>query len=96
MVTALTAELSVTRERLDTLERLVEAAGVVSQAQIEDFAPGEAAVEEREGLRQRIIRKVFRPLRETAERDVARAQQHDMEAAPGADDARETEELASQ
>jgi hypothetical protein len=96
MVTALTAELSVTRERLDTLERLVEEAGVVSQAQIEDFAPGEAVVEAREGIRQRIIRKVFRPLRETAERDVARARQQDSEMAPAADDPRQDKELASQ
>lgn len=75
MVTALTAELSITRERLDTLERLVEEANVVSQAQIESFAPSDDAVAAREGIRGRIISKVFRPLRETAERDLARAQQ---------------------
>ena len=92
MVTALTAELSITRERLDTLERLVESAGVVTRQEVETFAPPEQAAEERESIRRRIIAKVFRPLREAGERDLARARQNDS-TAPAAD-AAESKELA--
>lgn len=71
MITALTGELSITRERLDTLERLVESAGVVTQAQVESFSANEKQFEQRLSLRQRLIAKVFRPLRAAAERDLA-------------------------
>lgn len=73
MVTALTRELAVTRERLDTFERLVERAGVVTQADVESFSASESEFEQRQGLRKRIISKVFRPLQETAARDLAKA-----------------------
>lgn len=68
MVAALTSELSVTRERLDTLERLLEQKGVVEQAAIESFDPAPPASEARGQLRRRIISRVFRPLREDARR----------------------------
>ena len=73
MVTALTGELAITRERLDTLERLVEKAGVVAQADVEGFVADEAQARQRKSIRRRIIGKIFRPLREAAERDLARA-----------------------
>lgn len=44
MVLALLGELSVTRERLDTVERLLAASGTLDPAAVEAFAPdGEAA-----------------------------------------------------
>jgi len=73
MVTALTSELAVTRERLDTLERLVEASGVIEQADVESFEPTPEQAQERQVLRKRIIEKAFRPLRESAERDARSA-----------------------
>jgi hypothetical protein len=75
MVMALLGELTVTRERLDTVERLLEAARVLRQADIEAFAPeGQAAVE-RERLRKRQIGKVMRPLRLDMEQAVAKVRQ---------------------
>ncbi len=66
MVTALAGELAVLRERLDTSERLLDAAGVVSREKIEAFAPDAAATTEREALRKNLISRVFRPLRDAA------------------------------
>ena len=40
IVTALTAELSVALERIETLERVLEAGGTLERAQIEQWAPG--------------------------------------------------------
>lgn len=68
MVAALTSELAVTRERLDTVERLTEAAGLFTREAIENYVPAEAQAKERDGLRRRIIDRVFRPLREDARR----------------------------
>jgi len=68
MIAALASELAVARERIDTLERLLEEGGVIARAQIEAYrAQGEAAAE-REGLRHRLIAKVFRPLRDASRR----------------------------
>lgn len=75
MVTALTAELAVTRERVDTLERLLESAGVCAQTDVENFSPAAAAFDERQRMRRRLIGKVFRPLEEAAERDLREARQ---------------------
>ncbi len=66
MIAALTSELAVTRERLDTVERLIEAAGVFERAAIENFAPQPAQAAERDGIRRRIIARIFRPLRDAA------------------------------
>ena len=73
MVTALTGELAITRERLDTLERLVETAGILKRADIESFEANPEQAEQRHGLRHRLIAKVFRPLRDSAERDAEKA-----------------------
>jgi hypothetical protein len=46
MIMVLAEELSVTRERADTLERLLESQGVISREKIESFVPNtEQAVE---------------------------------------------------
>jgi len=73
MVAALTQELAIVRERLDTVERLAEQVGVLTQARIEAFEPAPAAAAERDTLRQRLIAKVFRPLRDDAEREALKA-----------------------
>ncbi|HEY4545428.1 MAG TPA: hypothetical protein VIG90_03240 [Pedomonas sp.] len=59
---ALASELAVTRERLDTLERLCQAAGVIKPDAIEQFTPDPEQTKERDGLRKGIISRVFRPL----------------------------------
>lgn len=70
MVAALTSEIAVLRSRLDTVERLAEQAGVFSREAIEAYVPEPAVEAEREGLRKRLIDKVFRPVREAALRAV--------------------------
>lgn len=70
MIAALASELAVTRERVDTLERLLEDKGMLERAAIEAYrAEGEAA-QHRETLRQRLIAKVFRPLRDASRRAI--------------------------
>lgn len=64
MVAALASELAVTRERLDTVERLAEDAGLLSRAGIETFTPTAEQARERDGLRRRLIDRVFRALRD--------------------------------
>jgi hypothetical protein len=68
MVTALAAELSVVRERLDTYERLSERAGVFTQADVEKFEPDAAALSERANLRSHVLQTVFRVLEQDLDR----------------------------
>lgn len=63
MIAALASELAVTRERLDSVERLLEAAGVMERTAVEGFAPDAAQADERDAIRRRVIAHVFRPLR---------------------------------
>jgi hypothetical protein len=57
---ALTAEVSVLRERLDTVERLLEAKGGLNRADIEAFVPDRAAGEERGEATRAYIARVMR------------------------------------
>jgi hypothetical protein len=75
MVLALLGELTITRERLDTVERLLESANVLRQFDIEAFEPQGQAVVERERLRKRQIGKVMRPYRLDIEKALAKVQQ---------------------
>tara|TARA_R110001606_G_scaffold83929_3_gene191081 strand:+ start:1084 stop:1386 length:303 start_codon:yes stop_codon:yes gene_type:complete len=62
MVTALAAQLSATRERLDTLERVLAVKGLPGAVEIEAFEPDSAATVQRDAMRQRLIARIFRPL----------------------------------
>jgi hypothetical protein len=64
MVVALTAEVSILRERLDTHERLAQTKGVFSPGEVDEFLPGPDVMKERGSQRQRLMRKVFRVIRE--------------------------------
>ncbi len=66
MIAALASELAVTRERLDTVERLAETAGLFDRAAIEQFSPQAGQAAERDGIRRRIIDRVFRPIKDAA------------------------------
>lgn len=85
MVTAVTAQLAVTRERVDTLERLLARAGLLDSADIEEFAATEDETIKRDAVRRGIISKVFRPLQESTDRDLRRARSATAEAAPDKD-----------
>ena len=64
MVMALTGEVSVLRERLDTMERLLQAKGIVSISELEAYQPDEQVESERQQWRQEYIARVLRVLQE--------------------------------
>jgi len=56
----LATEVSVVRERLDTVERLLDTQGSVTRAAIEAFVPSAALEAERAGAREAYLKRVFR------------------------------------
>lgn len=69
MVLAMGSELAVLRERVDTLERLLIASGTLGVDAIESYAPDATALAERDALRQRLIAKLMKPVRDDIARD---------------------------
>ena len=68
MVVNLMAELSVTRDRLDTVERLLESHKLLPAAEIEAYRPEPAIETERDQKRAEMIQRILRPVeRELAE-----------------------------
>ena len=65
---ALLTELLATRERLDTLERLVAGKGLLQREEIDAFEPDAAAEAQREQIRETMTRHVFYLLLQQAER----------------------------
>jgi len=59
IVTALAGELSVVFDRLDTVERLLEASGVLAADAVEAYQPSDAAAEARGVKREALIQRVF-------------------------------------
>lgn len=80
MVVLLLQELAITRDRLDTVERLLDNAGVVSASAIEGYRAHGDAEAERDALRQRLISVVMNPLKDDAQR-VREASRHSLRAA---------------
>ncbi len=62
IVTALTAELSVTRERIDTAERLADRGLPATPANIEAYEPEPTVEVAREAMRSGMLDRVFRIL----------------------------------
>ena len=67
IVMALVQETAVIRERLDTVERLLEKRGAVTRADIENFAPTKAEAEERGAWTQEFIARILRILQQERE-----------------------------
>lgn len=57
---ALVGEVSVMRERMDTIERLLDAKGTISRADIDGYAPDLATGRERNLLTREYIARVMR------------------------------------
>jgi len=57
---AIAQEVAVMRERMDTIERLLEEKGSVTQADIESYAPPKAAAEERGAWTQEYLARILR------------------------------------
>ena len=55
----LSQELSVTRDRLDTLERLVENKDIIKRTDFNEFTPDQECLEERELNRQALLSSLF-------------------------------------
>lgn len=68
MVMALTVEVSILRERLDTHERVSEAKGGFGTSDVEAYNADNEANAQRSSLRSRIMHKVFRILRQETAR----------------------------
>lgn len=68
MITALTAEMMVLRDRLDTVERIAAAKGVILRDEIENFEPDETAEAERAAARRALADRVYYLLLQQAER----------------------------
>ncbi|MFK7828789.1 MAG: hypothetical protein AB8B57_03315 [Congregibacter sp.] len=64
---AVVEELAVTRERLDTVERLLEADGTLDRPAIENFHPAPEAARERGLMHQEYIARVMRVLQQERE-----------------------------
>ena len=67
IVMALAGELSVVRERLDTVERLLEAKGTISRADIEFYVPDRTAGKERGLLAKDYIARIMRGVQQDME-----------------------------
>lgn len=74
MIVSLASEVTVLRARLDAAERLLVQGGALPAGAIDGYEPDDAAQKEREALRLATVNKVFRPLREAAQRDLETAQ----------------------
>jgi hypothetical protein len=67
IVLALAAEVSALRERLDTVERLLEDKGTISRADIETYAPDRHAGEERGVATKAFVARVMRVVQQEVE-----------------------------
>jgi hypothetical protein len=61
---AVATEVAVVRERLDTIERLLEARGLLSRSEIEAYEPDEAAAEERQRWHARYAARILRSIQQ--------------------------------
>lgn len=64
MIMVLAEELAVTRERADTLERLLESEGVLDREKIEKFMPSSGAGLERQIMHSEFTTRLLRSLRQ--------------------------------
>jgi hypothetical protein len=67
IVMALVGEVSVMRERMDTIERLLDAKGTISRADIESYTPDRAAGQERGMLTKAYIARIMRGVQQDME-----------------------------
>ena len=59
MILVLAEELTVVRERLDTLERIAAAKGLILEDEIERFRPDQKALDQREERRQQFLEHLY-------------------------------------
>lgn len=81
IVMSLIGELSVTRDRLDALERLLEERGALSRGDLETYQPDPDAEAERQKRREAYIRRVMRIVEMELDEIEGRREQETFEAA---------------
>lgn len=59
MILVLAEELTVVRERLDTVERIAAAKGLILEEEIERYRPDQAALDQREARRQEFLDHLY-------------------------------------
>lgn len=64
---AVAGELAVARERVDTLERLLEAKGVLSKSDVDSFEPSREQAQERGKWQQEYIARILRIVQQERE-----------------------------
>jgi len=64
---AIATEVAVVRERMDTIERLLEAKGILHQSEIEAFIPTDAQAEERQLWHARYAARIMRIIQQEVE-----------------------------
>lgn len=64
---AIAMEHAVTRERLDTIERLLAAKGILSQSEIDAYEPDKIAAEERQQWQAEYIARILRIVQQELE-----------------------------
>ena len=69
MILSLVEELSVTRDRADTLERLLEQSGVLHSTQLDEYEADDIAAAERQERRERYIARIMKTFSDEAERE---------------------------
>lgn len=75
MIVALASEVTVLRARLDACERLLVEGGSLVPGSVDGYEPDDVAQQERASLREATMNKVFRPLREAAQKELEGAQE---------------------
>ena len=60
MLLAMAGELSVLRDRLDTLERIVEEKGLINRQDIESYEPDKNVIAERDAQREEYLKQILR------------------------------------
>jgi hypothetical protein len=68
MVMTLTQEISVLRDRLDTIEHLLDEKETISSNDIDTFEPSDDLVERRKEQRQLLIKRVLLPIQKDLEK----------------------------
>lgn len=69
MITALTTEMMVMRDRLDTIERIAADKGVILKTEIDSYTFDEKALAEREAARRALGDRIFYLVLQQAERN---------------------------
>ena len=67
MIMTLTQEISVLRDRIDTLERMLEEKEIISTKEFDDFVPSDDLEMKRKDRRHELLERVLLPIKKELE-----------------------------